>query len=73
MKEFRIASSTPAKPNDRYWQFCVGSCHAALALRADYQQQLKRVHDELGFKRVRFHGLFDDDMHIITTLKSFMG
>lgn len=73
MKTFKIASSTPVKPNDRYWQFCVGSCHAALALRADYQKQLKQVHDDLGFQRVRFHGLFDDDMHIITTLKSFMG
>lgn len=72
MKEFQISTSGAARPNDRYWQFCVGSCHAAMALRADYQQQLRRVHDELGFQRVRFHGLFDDDMHILTTLKSLM-
>ena len=61
MKSFTLNERADTRPNDRYWQFCVGSCHAALALRADYQRQLKRAHDELGFQRVRFHGIFDDD------------
>lgn len=58
MKSFTLNERADTRPNDRYWQFCVGSCHAALALRADYQRQLKRAHDELGFQRVRFHGIF---------------
>lgn len=48
----------------KHWQFCVGSGHAALAQRADYFEQLKMVHDELGIERVRFHGIFNDDMNV---------
>jgi len=33
-----------------------------MALRADWQRQLKRAHDELGFQHVRFHGLLSDNM-----------
>ena len=33
-----------------------------MALRADWQRQLKRAHDELGFRYARFHGLLSDDM-----------
>jgi xylan 1,4-beta-xylosidase len=38
----------------------VGSGRALLALRADWQAQLARCRRELGFRRVRFHGLLDD-------------
>ena len=44
------------------WEHCVGSCHAPTALRADWQQQLRRCHAELGFRYVRFHGLLSDDV-----------
>jgi xylan 1,4-beta-xylosidase len=44
------------------WQHTVGSCHAPLALRADWQQQLRRCRSELGFRYVRFHGLLSDDV-----------
>ncbi|MDL2327538.1 beta-xylosidase [Ruminococcaceae bacterium OttesenSCG-928-A11] len=47
-----------------YWEHCIGSSHGYTALREDYRRQLKKVHDELGFKRVRFHGLFNDDMGV---------
>ncbi len=39
--------------------------HAALSNRADWRIALKQVHDELGLKRVRFHGIFDDDMSVV--------
>lgn len=45
-----------------FWEHTVGSGHALLSLRADWQQQLRRAHDELGFKYVRFHGLLDDSL-----------
>ncbi len=45
-----------------FWEHTVGSGHAALALRADWQAQLKRAHDELGMRHVRFHGILCDDM-----------
>ncbi|TPM36128.1 glycosyl hydrolase [Mesorhizobium sp. B2-3-4] len=45
-----------------FWEHTVGSGHATLALRADWQAQIRRAHDELGFRHVRFHGLLCDDM-----------
>ncbi|MDT7858368.1 hypothetical protein RQM47_17090 [Rubrivirga sp. S365] len=44
------------------WSHTVGSGHATLALRADWQAQLRRCRDELGVRHVRFHGIMDDDM-----------
>jgi xylan 1,4-beta-xylosidase len=51
-----------AEPLPHFWEHTVGSCHAPLALRADWQAQLTRAHRELGFRHVRFHGLLDDDV-----------
>jgi xylan 1,4-beta-xylosidase len=45
-----------------FWEHTVGSGHATLALRADWQKQLIRSHAELGFQHVRFHGILSDDM-----------
>jgi xylan 1,4-beta-xylosidase len=47
---------------EHFWEHTVGSGHATLALRADWQKQLTRCHQELGFKYVRFHGILSDDM-----------
>jgi xylan 1,4-beta-xylosidase len=44
------------------WEHTVGSGHATLALRADWQKQLTRCSRELGFQHVRFHGILSDDM-----------
>ena len=49
---------------NRYWAKCVGSCHAATALREDWRRQLSICRDEFGFEYVRFHGLLDDDMSV---------
>jgi xylan 1,4-beta-xylosidase len=58
---FRCALTT-GTPLVHVWEHTVGSGHATLALRADYQRQLARAHAELGFGHVRFHGILDDDM-----------
>jgi xylan 1,4-beta-xylosidase len=54
-----LAEATTPLPH--FWEHTVGSDHAPMALRADWQGQLKRAHDELGFQHVRFHGLLSDD------------
>jgi xylan 1,4-beta-xylosidase len=59
---FRCRLSVPSSPLPHVWEHTVGSCHAPLALRADWQRQLRRCHDELGFQYVRFHGLLSDDV-----------
>ncbi|MDD5645295.1 MAG: beta-xylosidase [bacterium] len=49
---------------EHYWEKCVGSGHASLALRSDWRKHLKRCRDSLGFRYVRFHGLLNDDMSV---------
>uniref|UniRef100_A0A7S4TB18 Ricin B lectin domain-containing protein n=1 Tax=Alexandrium monilatum TaxID=311494 RepID=A0A7S4TB18_9DINO len=61
---FRVADGGSGS---RAWPFltrCVGSGHAWLALRKDWQDQLARVRRDLGTEFVRFHGLLDDDMAV---------
>ncbi len=46
------------------WNECVGAGRANEGLRADWQAQLKEAVDRLGFRYLRFHGLFHDDMFV---------
>ncbi|TPM87083.1 beta-xylosidase [Mesorhizobium sp. B2-3-3] len=59
---FRCDVGVQGEDFPHFWEHTVGSGHATLALRADWQAQMRRAHDELGFRNVRFHGLLDDDM-----------
>jgi xylan 1,4-beta-xylosidase len=70
--EFRIRRDAKRFPHKKHWQFCVGSGHALLALRTDYTEQLKFIHDTLGIGRVRFHGIFCDDMRTCNDLSMQM-
>jgi xylan 1,4-beta-xylosidase len=47
-----------------FWNFCVGAGRANEGLRADWQEQLRLAVKECGFKYIRFHGLYHDDMFI---------
>jgi xylan 1,4-beta-xylosidase len=60
--EFWCDLSQPGTELLHCWEHTVGSCHAPTALRADWQQQLRRCRSELGFRYVRFHGLLSDDV-----------
>jgi xylan 1,4-beta-xylosidase len=59
---FSANLSAGASSFPHYWEAVVGSGHATLGLRADWQKQLARCHRELGFNAVRFHGILSDDM-----------
>jgi xylan 1,4-beta-xylosidase len=65
--DFHCRLSEPAGRLDHFWEHTVGSCHAPLALRADWQAQLRQCREELGFAYVRFHGLLCDDVGVVTT------
>jgi len=65
--EFKCNLSEATTPLLHVWSHTIGSGHALLALRADWQAQLKRCHDELGVRYVRFHGLLNDDMGTLIT------
>jgi xylan 1,4-beta-xylosidase len=60
--DFFCNLSEATTPLPHFWEHTVGSDHASVALRADWQRQLERCHTELGFQYVRFHGLLSDDM-----------
>ncbi|MFV0361925.1 MAG: GH39 family glycosyl hydrolase [Suipraeoptans sp.] len=68
MLEFKVKKAMQKTKFNKHWQFCVGSCHAAMAMRTDYIKQLKKVHDELGMQYVRFHGIFCDDMKTLQNM-----
>ena len=58
------------RPLPHFWEHTVGSDHAPMALRADWQNQLQRAHRELGFQHVRFHGLLSDDFRMVVRDKN---
>jgi xylan 1,4-beta-xylosidase len=63
----RVIDADLARPRgamSRMHDFCVGAGRANEGLRADWQRQLRRTHAECGFRYIRFHGLFDDDMGV---------
>lgn len=59
-------STGPATPLHHYWSVCVGAGRANEGLRATWQEQLRTAADACGFRYVRFHGLFHDDMFVLS-------
>ena len=45
------------------WEECVGSDRAAITLRESWRADLDRWQEEVGIKRVRFHGIFNDELN----------
>lgn len=58
-------------PTNFSWQFGVGNDHAFQLHRKDVCNHVKLVHDELGMKYIRFHGIFDDDMLCFQRLSDY--
>lgn len=50
-----------AGPMSTAWRDCVGAGHAGLLLRKANVDQLEMVQREIGFRYIRFHGIFADD------------
>ena len=44
--------------------YCIGTGRMGLALQKEYLEQLKLVQEKIGFKYIRGHGLFAEDMAI---------
>jgi xylan 1,4-beta-xylosidase len=63
-----LGASTES-PLPHVWEHTVGSCHATLALRADWQRQLLRCRRELSFRHARLHGILCDDMSTLVREK----
>lgn len=61
--EYMVEARTDI-PFRNHADFCVGTGRMGLALWKEYQEQLKLVQSRIGFKYIRGHGLFSDDMAI---------
>lgn len=46
------------------WRKCIGAGRANEGLRADWQEQLRKVKKDCGFEYIRMHGLLHDDMGV---------
>jgi xylan 1,4-beta-xylosidase len=66
MSEIHLKADAKAggQPLAHFWNFCVGAGRANEGLRADWQEQLNLAVKECGFKYIRFHGLYHDDMFV---------
>jgi xylan 1,4-beta-xylosidase len=71
--DIRLINADLAKvrgPHSSMPDLCVGAGRANEGLRADWQRQLAEVHQQCGFRYVRFHGLLCDDMGVYFEDKS---
>jgi xylan 1,4-beta-xylosidase len=67
MKKYMLDVTSQTIPFEHYWELCVGSCHGTTALREDYRRQMTQISHDCGFRYVRFHGLLNDDMSVLTS------
>jgi xylan 1,4-beta-xylosidase len=62
--ELKTSAGAVGRPLIHFWSECVGAGRANEGLRADWQEQLRLAVRECGFKYIRFHGLYHDDMFV---------
>jgi xylan 1,4-beta-xylosidase len=72
--DLRVAADRPIGPVHRPWRDMVGSEHLSMLLSADtvggermgagLAAALRRVHTDLGVRRVRAHGILGDDLGV---------
>ena len=56
--------TAPTTPRDRMADLSVGSDYPGTLIREDSLAQLELVSEELGFRYIRFHDIFHDDMGV---------
>jgi len=59
-REIVVSVKDARGPVDRFFDLSVGSDYPGTLIREDSQAQLKLVTSELGFRYIRFHGIFHD-------------
>lgn len=59
-----VDGSAPAHPFPHFWEQVFGSGRAILSLRDSYRQDLRSVKQITGFKYIRFHAIFHDEVGV---------
>lgn len=65
--QYRVLSIDASHPREKVklgWHTLLNIGYAHDGLLADVQKQILKVQKEIGFKYLRFHGIFDGDMHV---------
>ena len=60
----RIDGKASSHAFPHFWEQMFGSGRATLSLRQDYRDDLRATKRITGFRYVRFHGVFDDDVDV---------
>lgn len=60
-EEITVNATAPSTPFPHFWEKMFGSGRAQLALRANYQRDLRTVKSVTDFQYVRFHAILDDE------------
>lgn len=68
-----IDVTSRAGPLRHIWSECAGSDRAAITLRESWRRDLDRWRTETGLKRVRFHGIFNDELGVFAPSILTMG
>ncbi|GCE16108.1 GH39 family glycosyl hydrolase [Tengunoibacter tsumagoiensis] len=64
--QFSFSAQARGSALFHYWETCVGAGRANEGLRANWLEQLQLATQECGFRYIRFHGLFHDDMFVLS-------
>ena len=59
-----IDANAPATPFPHFWEQMFGSGRAILSLRESYRNDLREVKKVTGFRYVRFHAIFHDEVGV---------
>src|ERR1700674_2028708 len=59
-----VDAKAPAHPFPHFWETMFGSGRAVLSLRESYRDDLRAVKRITGFKYVRFHAIFHDEVSV---------
>jgi xylan 1,4-beta-xylosidase len=62
----QVDANAPGTPFPHFWEQMFGSGRAHLAMRAQYQTDLRLVKKAAGFRYVRFHAILDDENGVYT-------
>lgn len=56
----------PTVARNEMWRFSVGSDRAKIFLRDEHQRDLVAMQKEIGFRYLRCHGLFNEEMKVVS-------
>src|SRR5208337_3013307 len=64
----RIDLHSKTSKRSTMWNFSVGSDRAKIFLRDEHQRDLKVLQSAVGFRYLRCHGIFNQEMEVVTRM-----